>query len=374
MEKISLIIAIILSMTGCNISAETATKTEPVTEQAQTFATDDMLRVDYIDVGQGDSILITTPDGVNMLIDAGEGEGKSGAVTSYLTQRGIDEIDTVIATHPHSDHINAMDEVLDSTEVEHFYMPDVSHTTKDFENMLDALEDVEDIKAVKAGDTFSLGQQVSCRVLAPCSESYEDLNDYSVVLKLTYGETDFIFMGDAEALSEEEILAAGEDVSADVLKCGHHGSSSSSSPDFVEAVDPQYAVISCGVDNSYGHPDSETLSVLDSFGITVLRTDKQGTITIESDGNNIIYNDTASAVSEEAVQTTNESEAVFKDSRENETSSPVESEITYIGNINSKKFHKSDCSTLPAEKNRVYFSSRQEALQQGYSPCGKCDP
>lgn len=374
MEKISLIIAIILSMTGCNISAETATKTEPVTEQAQTFATDDMLRVDYIDVGQGDSILITTPDGVNMLIDAGEGEGKSGAVTSYLTQRGIDEIDTVIATHPHSDHINAMDEVLDSTEVEHFYMPDVSHTTKDFENMLDALEDVEDIKAVKAGDTFSLGQQVSCRVLAPCSESYEDLNDYSVVIKLTYGETDFIFMGDAEALSEEEILAAGEDVSADVLKCGHHGSSSSSSPDFVEAVDPQYAVISCGVDNSYGHPDSETLSVLDSFGITVLRTDKQGTITIESDGNNIIYKDTASAVSEEAVQTTNESEAVFKDSRENETSSPVESEITYIGNINSKKFHKSDCSTLPAEKNRVYFSSRQEALQQGYSPCGKCDP
>lgn len=374
MEKISLIIAIILSMTGCNISAETATKTESVTEQAQSFATDDMLRVDYIDVGQGDSILITTPDGVNMLIDAGEGEGKSGAVTSYLTQRGIDEIDTVIATHPHSDHINAMDEVLDSTEVEHFYMPDVSHTTKDFENMLDALEDVEDIKAVKAGDNFSLGQQVSCRVLAPCSESYEDLNDYSVVLKLTYGETDFIFMGDAEALSEEEILAAGEDVSADVLKCGHHGSSSSSSPDFVEAVDPQYAVISCGVDNSYGHPDSETLSVLDSFGITVLRTDKQGTITIESDGNNIIYNDTASAVSEEAVQTTNESEAVFKDSRENETSSPVESEITYIGNINSKKFHKSDCSTLPAEKNRVYFSSRQEALQQGYSPCGKCDP
>lgn len=374
MEKISLIIAIILSMTGCNISAETATKTESVTEQAQSFATEDMLRVDYIDVGQGDSILITTPDGVGMLIDAGEGEGKSGAVTSYLTQRGIDELDTVIATHPHSDHINAMDEVLDSTEVEHFYMPDVSHTTKDFENMLDALEDVEDIKAVKAGDTFSLGQQVSCRVLAPCSESYEDLNDYSVVIKLTYGETDFIFMGDAEALSEEEILAAGEDVSADVLKCGHHGSSSSSSPDFVEAVDPQYAVISCGVDNSYGHPDSETLSVLDSFGITVLRTDKQGTITIESDGNNIIYNDTASAVSEEAVQTTNESEAAFKDSRENETSSPVESEITYIGNINSKKFHKSDCSTLPAEKNRVYFSSRQEALQQGYSPCGKCDP
>ena len=392
MKRFGLILALMFSLSACSsVSTESEVAVSEQTSIQETAAQettqprsavsvsepDGILTVNYIDVGQGDSILITTPDDENMLIDAGEGPGRSGAVMSYLSQNGVDEIDTVIATHPHSDHISAMDEVLNSTDVSHFYMPDVTNTTADFENMLDALEDVPDVQPVKCGYDFTVGDYVSCRVLAPSSDSYQDLNNYSVVVKLTYGDTDFLFTGDAEDISEEEMLAGGQDLSADVLKCGHHGSSSSTTAAFVEAVDPEYAVISCGKNNSYGHPDSQTLSTLGSYGVTVLRTDEQGTITIESDGENIIYNGALPAAAEEStVQTTAQtySPAVQPDEQETPVSSAVQSETTYIGNKNSKKFHNPDCGTLPAEKNRVYFSSRDEAIQQGYSPCGNCNP
>ena len=394
MKRFGLILALMLSFSACssvsteredtfseqsNVRETAAQETAQSQPVSSVLESDGILTVNYIDVGQGDSILITTPDDVNMLIDAGEGPGKSGAVISYLVQNGVDEIDTVIATHPHSDHISAMDEVLNSTDVSHFYMPDVTHTTDDFENMLDALEDVPDVRPVKSGYDFNVGEYVSCKVLAPSSDSYEDLNNYSVAVKLTYGDTDFIFTGDAEDISEEEMLASGEDLSGDVLKCGHHGSSSSTTPAFVEAVDPEYAVISCGKNNSYGHPDSQTLATLNSYGVTVLRTDEQGTITLESDGEKVIYSGTLPVTTEEStVQTTvtaqTYSPAVEPAVQETAVSFDVQSETSYIGNKNSKKFHKTDCGTLPAEKNRVYFSSRDEAIQQGYSPCKNCDP
>lgn len=318
------------------------------------------LTVSYIDVGQADSILITTPDNKNLLIDAGEGEGRSGAVLSYLKARNITSIDTAVATHPHSDHINAMDNVLNEIPVSRFYMPGATHTTKDFENMLDALESVPEVTQAKAGMSFNVGSSVKCDILAPVSDNYKDLNDYSVVIRLTYGDTAFVFTGDAEALSENEILAGGAELNADVLKCGHHGSSSSTSDEFLATVNPKYAVISCGRDNDYGHPHRETLQKLNSAGINVLRTDEMGTITLVSDGKTV---------------TSLNGEGVIEQTTQTITQ-PVQAEqgVTYIGNKNSKKYHSQACTSLPKEQNRVYFSSKAEAENNGYSPCGLCKP
>lgn len=319
-----------------------------------------ILTVSYIDTGQADSILITTPDNKNMLIDAGEGEGYSGAILSYLTANNIAELDSVVATHPHSDHINAMDNVINAIPVNHFYMPNALHTTRDFENMLDALNNVPDVIQAKAGMSFKIGSYVKCNILAPISDSYDNLNNYSVVIKLIYGDTAFLFTGDAEAQVESEILANGTDVSADVLKCGHHGSSTSTSEAYLNAVNPSYAIISCGKDNSYGHPHSETLQVLNSKGITVLRTDEMGTITLQSDGSTV-----------SPVNTVTEA---LSQSESSATETTEIQEHAYIGNKNSKKYHTDDCRSLPKEANRVYFSSKTEAESNGFTPCGSCNP
>lgn len=358
MRKYNFIISLLLIISmlcGCtaanttvsDISAvNTATATESTTEAAGTSANTavtsegGILTVNYIDVGQADSILITTPDNINMLIDAGEGEGCSGTVLSYLTENNITALDTVVATHPHSDHINAMDNVVNAIPVSHFYMPNAVHTTKDFENMLNALDNVPDVVQAKSGMSFDVGSYVKCNILAPVSDSYDNLNNYSVVIKLVYGNTSFLFTGDAETQVENEILAAGADISADVLKCGHHGSSTSNSEAYVNAVNPDYAVISCGKDNSYGHPHTETLQTLNSKGITVLRTDEMGTISIQSDGNTV---KPVNAVKEAVPQT----ESSPAETTQTEISSSAAEAVTYIGNKNSKKYHTTTCSSLP---------------------------
>lgn len=339
--------------------ATTAAKQSAISETVSEAASETLgrLTVSYIDVGQADSILITTPDNKNLLIDAGEGEDRGGAVLSYLKARNITSIDTAVATHPHSDHINAMDNVLNEIPISRFYMPNAVHTTNDFENMLDALEPVSEVIQAKAGMSFNVGSSVKCDILAPVSDNYKDLNDYSVVIRLTYGDTAFVFTGDAETLSEKEMLAEGAELNADVLKCGHHGSSSSTSDKFLAAVKPKYAVISCGKNNDYGHPHRETLQKLNSAGINVLRTDEMGTITLVSDGK------TVTPLNGEGVieQTT-------------QAATQAEQDAVYIGNKNSKKYHSQACSSLPKEQNRVYFSSKAEAENNGYSPCGMCKP
>lgn len=354
------ILLIIALLCGCNTAADTTTASAAVTPSTYKTTQTGKLRVTYIDVGQGDSILITSPDNKHMLIDAGESENKSGAVLSYLKPNNIKSLDTAVATHPHSDHISAMDDVIKAVPINHFYMPNAVNTTRDFENMLNALEIVPDVVQAKAGMSFKLGEYVSCKVFAPVMDSYEDLNNYSVVIKLTYGNNSFVFTGDAEKISENEIISNGVDLKADVLKCGHHGSSGSSGESFLDAVSPSFAIISCAKDNSYGHPHRETLNALNSRGITVLRTDELGTITLESDGKNIITGNGVIAVTEGVTEST--------------TSAKVTRDVTYIGNKNSKKYHKVDCTSLPKETNRVYFLSEQEAVNNGYSPCGNCNP
>ena len=239
------------------------------------------MQVTFLDVGQGDCELIVLPDGKTILIDAGESKSADDII-SFLEGQGISRLDYVIATHPHADHIGGMQEVIEAFDVGEIYMPRVEHDTKTYENLLLAVQE-KGLRVHTAKDGVSLMEEggVSAQFVAPCADRYKDLNNYSAVLRLTYGDVSFLFMGDAEQESEEQITA---EVSADIIKLGHHGSSTSSSQAFLEAVSPAVAVISCGAGNSYGHPHEETLRTLDLLGIETYRTDQDSIVTVTTDG------------------------------------------------------------------------------------------
>lgn len=317
-----------------------------------------MLRVYFLDVGQADSILIQLPSQQNLLIDAGNNADGPGIV-EFIKNLGIIKIDYLVGTHPHEDHIGGLDNVIQAFEIGKFYMPKVTSTTKTFEDVLLAAKS-KGLKITPAHAGMNLINQDDLKVcfLAPCASNYEDLNNWSVVTRVEYRDTSFLFTGDAEAQSEGEMLAAGnskENLKADVLKVGHHGSHSSTTPYFLQVVDPEYAVISAGVDNDYGHPHKETLDKLNSAGIQVFRTDKDGTIAMTSDGKSITVEKLRSSI---------EPRAPDKEANTDE----------YIGNKNSKVFHRSSCTSLPAEHNRIYFKTREAAVRAGYNPCGQCKP
>lgn len=258
-----------------------------VLNQPESRPADGFMRVSFIDVGQGDSAFIEFPDGQTALIDAGEASA-SDNIIDLIEGYGYDTIDYVVCTHPHSDHIGGMSEVIEQFQIKEVYMPRVSHTSKTFERLLTTIgEKGLKIHTAKAGVLLDIAPEIVMEFVAPCGNNYEEMNDYSAVVRLRYGEKAFLFTGDAEEFSEKEILDAGYDVKADVLKVGHHGSVSSSSYDFLQAVAPKWAVISSGEDNDYGHPHRETLATLKKMNITVLRTDRMGTITFITDGTKI---------------------------------------------------------------------------------------
>jgi len=247
---------------------------------------EDLLNVHFIDVGQGDCSFIELPNGENMLIDAGE-KTESDKVIKYIKQQGAEKIDFLIGTHPHSDHIGGLVQVINEFEIGKMYMPKAGNSTKTFENLLDQIEENNvDVYTARAGVLLYEDEKIKIQILAPVFSDYESLNDYSVVIRIDYGETSFLFMGDAEELSENEIK---EDVNCDVLKVGHHGSSYSTSDTFLNKVNPKYAVIQVGDNNSYNHPTKETLDKLNKNGIKIYRTDIDGTIKLVSDGNNISF-------------------------------------------------------------------------------------
>ena len=249
------------------------------------------LEVYFFDVGQGDSELIRLPGGENILIDAGTSSTEDELV-GELRSLGAETLDLVVATHPHADHIGGMAAVIDAFDVRQVVMPRISEsdtpTTKTYENLLQSIADKGlTITPAEPGDELLSSGGAVLTVLAPNGEDYGDLNNYSVVLRLTYGEDSFLFTGDAEEASEEEMLSLDWPLTATVLKCGHHGSETSTSPAFLDAVSPQYAVISCGVDNDYGHPDAVTLEKLEAAGAEVFRSYLQGTILASSDGSGV---------------------------------------------------------------------------------------
>ena len=245
------------------------------------------IEISYLDVGQGDAAYIRVNE-IDILIDAGP-KSDADKLMKQLEEKNIDDFEIVIATHPHEDHIGGMTRVFERYDVESFYMPKVTNTTKTFENMMKAVSN-EGLKAktIKEGTSFDLGEGTKFIAYSPMKDSYDDFNDYSPIMKLTYGNKSFIFTGDAEKAVEEEVVKKySTELNADVIKFGHHGSSTSSTKDFIEAISPQYGIISCGVDNSYGHPHREIVDIINTMGIEAYRTDTQGQITITSDGNTI---------------------------------------------------------------------------------------
>lgn len=244
--------------------------------------TDGDIKLHFIYVGQGDSTLIESEYG-NILIDAGPASAKKD-LARYLGDV-VDGIDYMILTHPHEDHIGGAAYVLENFKVENVIMPDAVTGTKVFSNLLDVLEE-QGTNVIRAehGDTYNIGE-IRMDILGPTDTDGDDLNNVSIVLKLTYGSTSALFSGDAEAEEEGKILSLyGDRLSAALLKVGHHGSSTSSSERFIEAVMPSIAVISCGVDNKFSHPHKETTLRLESVGAEIFRTDELGNIVFVSDG------------------------------------------------------------------------------------------
>lgn len=248
------------------------------------------LAIHFIDVGQGDSTLIQTPSGKTMLIDAGEND-KGESVVNYIKKQGIKKLDYVIGTHPHSDHIGGLDNVINSLDVKCVYMPKVSHNTETFKDVLSAVRNKGlKVETAKTGVKLNLDQNIKLEMFSPNLSKYDNLNNYSPIMKLTYGEVSFIFTGDAEAEVEKEVLTKNINLKADILKLGHHGSSTSTTNRFLKAVSPKYAIISAGKGNEYGHPHKETIHKLINAEIQIFRTDQLGTIVAVSNGKYISFN------------------------------------------------------------------------------------
>ncbi len=249
----------------------------------------------FLDVGQGDCTFIELPNGETMLIDAsvsGLGEG----IEDYIKNCGYTKIDYLVATHPHADHIGSMAYIVENMDIGKIYMPNVSTTTRTFENLLTAIsEKGMKIQSAKAGMNIFNDGNLYIDILAPVEIVEDDLNNCSIVLKITYENNSFLFTGDAEKAEFETIY---EDMSADVLKVPHHGSRTSTYKKFLERVNPQIAVISLGKDNEYGHPHKSTLKYLKEFGVTIYRTDKDATVIVTSDGNDILVETNGKSIEE----------------------------------------------------------------------------
>ncbi len=309
--------------------------------------------IHFIDVGQADATLVLC-DGYSMLIDGGNREDSS-LIVAYLKKCHVDYLDYMICTHPHEDHVGGLSGALNACSVGCVIAPTNTYDSDEFQHFLHYVEEQGlEITLPEVGTYYALGNS-SFQILAPQLQEEVSENNSSIVLRIVYGNTSFLLTGDAERESEVSILNSGYDLESTVLKVGHHGSDTSTSYVFLREVMPQYAIISVGKDNPYGHPDEEVLSRLRDAEATVYRTDRNGDIILQSDG--------------ETIQIKTE-----KQESSQQPSQTVPGEVSYIGNINSKKFHNPDCSSLPAQENQVFFSTRTEAVEEGYTPCGRCQP
>lgn len=254
-------------------------------ESVQTQADENQLTVSYIDVGQGDATLIRK-GAFSMLIDAGKNE-KGTTVVEHLKKAGIEKLTVLVGTHPDSDHIGGMDDVLEQIPVETVYLPAAEKETKTYHEVEEALAAAgKEARMPEIGKEYLYDNNVLVRFLGP-QRDYKGANDNSLVVQLAYGRNRFLFMGDAEEQAEKDILSKNYDLECDVLKVGHHGSYTATSNDFLQVSNPTYAVISSGEGNSYGHPHAEVLAKLEDEDVQIYRTDTMGTVTAVSDGKQV---------------------------------------------------------------------------------------
>lgn len=344
----ALLLLLSLLLCGCaEVEVPQTTTAAPVTG--------DGLTVHFIDVGQADCALLEC-GGEYMIIDGGNKEDGQ-LVVSYLEQQGVEELSAVVCTHAHEDHVGGLPSVLAVYPTEAVYAPTKTYSSNIFDDFVYYTDQQGlEITIPQPGDEFTLGG-AEITVLGPV-KSYADPNDTSIVLRVDYGESAFLFTGDMETTAENDMLDywSGNSgiFSVDVLKVGHHGSNTSTGYRFLYEVDPTYGVISVGEGNSYGHPHDEPMSRLKDAGVTLFRTDELGHVIASTDGTEITF-------------TWNDQSAQPEDVEPAETKA-----VVFIGNKNSKKLHSEDCANLPKEENRVLFDSYQEAIDQGYTPCGSC--
>ncbi len=348
-KLLALILALSLLLSGCVVIVD-----EPQTQntcETQGVLTGEGLTVHFIDVGQADSALLEC-GGEYLLIDGGNRDDGE-LVINYLEQQGVEALSAVVCSHAHEDHVGGLPSVLAVYPTAAVYAPTKTYSSRVFDDFLYYVDQQRlDVTIPAPGDTFRLGEAV-ITVLGPV-KSYPDPNDTSIVLRVDYGETSFLFTGDMETTAEADMMDYWDDDSrfrVDVLKVGHHGSNTSTGYRFLNAVMPTYGVIPVGKDNDYGHPHDEPMARLKQAGVVTLRTDELGHVIARTDGSEVSF------------------------TWDNQNASPEDAEPgdqLFIGNKNSKKFHGTDCANLPSEKNRVEFSSYDEAVSAGYSPCGSC--
>lgn len=273
-----------LVLTGCNVDRATPAPTVAPGQNP--------LKIAFLDVGQGDSILIQAPNGQTMLIDGGRSTNlASTVIIPKLKEWGAQQVDVLIPTHPDQDHIAGLAGVMENFPVKLAALTGQVHSTQIYERLLTDIRDknIESLK-VRTGTTIPFDPSVTIEVLSPddaAVNNTDDTNDASIVIKLTYGTTSFLLTGDAEMPANKAILNHGFDVRSTVLKLGHHGSRTSTNEDWLQRVQPQLGIISAGKDNSFGHPHPEVIAALENLKIPYIRTDEHGTIIVTSDGSTI---------------------------------------------------------------------------------------
>ena len=363
-------------------SIQAAEHTASVSQPAKSSSGEqkELLTVTFLDVGQGDAAVLQC-GGQTMMIDGGKAKASS-YIYSWLKKNQISYLDVMVATHTDADHIGGLSGALNYAKVGTAYCPVTSGTTKTFQSFVRYLKNQgKSITVPKAGDEFSLGG-AQVRILGPTDPQAEG-NNSSIVLKVTFGDTSFLFTGDAEREEEQELLESGYDLESTVLKVGHHGSDTSTSYLFLRTVNPQYAVISVGADNTYGHPTEAVLSRLRDADVKTYRTDLQGTITAVSDGKKVTFqternadiNTLGNAGPGQKDETGQKNKAVSN--ADKAAASDSSAEKTYVLNTNTHKFHDPDCSSVSQmkEKNkRIVTESRDQIIADGYDPCGRCHP
>lgn len=341
----------LLFLFGCSLE-------DTATETAKVFASEDKLKVHFLDVGQGDSIFIELPNKETMLIDAGEYMYSPG-IQNYIEKQGYSKINYIVGTHPHSDHVGGLADIIKNFDFGKIYLPNAVSTTPTYVKLLEAIKSKgKKITRAQNGITVINDGRLNAKILGPVGESYENLNNYSVVIKLTYGENSFLLTGDMETLAEKELT---DNLKADVLKAGHHGSNTSTSENFLKKVSPKYAVISCGKNNDYGHPHEKLIERLKNHSVKIYRTDLNGTVTFTSDGKNIKINQEKTSLDDSSSQNTN---------------SHPQTQTKYVLNTNSRKIHYSTCPSVDkiSTDNRINTNDYKKAISDGYTPCKFCKP